>query len=1284
MPARPAAPAAAAAAPGVRASRPARRRAVRRLGWRRRVTVAPSSSRCSWSLRLAYGGPDGRRRAFTAGADPLPAAVGGARGAAGHRRLPGAGRARPPRRRGRLPADPGPDRPCGGAAAPALGAAALVGARRRRSAPLLGGRRDRRAGRRGASSRSRPGLLGYGLFALLHPGPVRPRRRPASPAAGDRRRLGRRRGRRARARRGAAAGPTGCSRSAPANSVGMPCSGGAAGASRARAGRRRRARRAAAGAAGVGAAGGRAAAAAGRAWAAVAGVGTLGAGPQACVAAWSRACWPVSWWRSSSWRVAYAAGPAATSRPAGRGGCGRGGDGAGRVGSIGRRSGRDAPRHGAADWPGRGRAGAGLQHRRRRPARGARSSGGLVAAGCRGDGLRAGRHRGAVRLHRRRAPRSPPVEIPASPQPAATSGAVARAAPGADRPRADVVHAHGLRAGLRRRAGPPAPAPLVVTWHNAVLAGGLRGAAAPAGRAGRRPRRRRHPRRLRRPGRPGRARSAPGTPGSAPVAAPPLPPPRRSRAAVRAELGVAADAPLILVGRPAAPAEAATTCWSTPPPGGATSARPPVVAIAGAGPGYMRRWPRGSPRPAPRSPCSATATTSPTCSPRADLARGHQRLGGAAAVRAGGAARRRAAGRHRASAACPSWSATRARAGPAGRRGRARRGRARAARPTRRCAPSYAARGPRAGRDLARPRPTRSPQRARRLRASWPRDRSGGRRLRRGVTGCAGSLRRPAGAVPSRWPARPPLVARPPAGRRRPPAAAPTRRLRGHRRRRRACAGTTSTRAHARRCGGWPSAARSAALSVRSAQRHHLPRRRLADAGRRQLRGLEHERPVAGGVPAAGRRRSSRPDGIGAVPARPAPRSCAHNQEQLPWGAVPGALAESVRCTVAVGPGAAVAAARPFGRVDRYAADAARRPAPTLLVGVRAQHRRPRHGRRRRRRPRRAAAAARADARPGPGARRPPGALAGAGRRACPTPTDRPRLHVAIADGPGWDGGWLDLGRAPAAPATCSWSTSPRPRWPRWAGPRPSGCSSGGRPRVGRRAGPPTWPRRSAAPADADRRGRRPARVGTGFFGCWRSLQLLLFAAVVPLLLRAPPARRADRARAGAAPAGGAASRCCWSRRRWRSRPRCSPTRCRGGAPGTPGCCSPLVDAGRCWRWPPPRSGCAAVPRARSGRWAWSPPSPRPWSASTCSPARGCSSTAWPATRRCEGGRYAGIGTVGLGVLRRRRAARRRLPGPAGPPAAGGRPSWCVVGGLGVVRRRQPVPGRGRRSARSR
>lgn len=41
--------------------------------------------------------------------------------------------------------------------------------------------------------------------------------------------------------------------------------------------------------------------------------------------------------------------------------------------------------------------------------------------------------------------------------------------------RTDIVHAHGLRAGLVAGWARPARLPLVVTWHNAVLAHGLRG-----------------------------------------------------------------------------------------------------------------------------------------------------------------------------------------------------------------------------------------------------------------------------------------------------------------------------------------------------------------------------------------------------------------------------------------------------------------------------------------------------------------------------------------------------------------------------------------------------------------------------------------------------------------------------------------------------------------------------------------------------------------------------------------------------------------------------------------
>jgi len=149
---------------------------------------------------------------------------------------------------------------------------------------------------------------------------------------------------------------------------------------------------------------------------------------------------------------------------------------------------------------------------------------------------------------------------------------------------ADVVHAHGLRAGFVAALCRPRP-PLVVTWHNAVIATGLRGTASRlAARAV--------------------ARAARVTLGASedlvetatefgardarlsPVAAPVLPPPRRMRAAVRAEFGVTGDRPLVLsVGRlhPQKRYDVlidAAARWRA-------LDRPPVVVIAGTGPAYM-------------------------------------------------------------------------------------------------------------------------------------------------------------------------------------------------------------------------------------------------------------------------------------------------------------------------------------------------------------------------------------------------------------------------------------------------------------------------------------------------------------------------------------------------------------------------------------------------------------------------------------------------------------------------------------------------------------------------
>jgi glycosyltransferase involved in cell wall biosynthesis len=175
-----------------------------------------------------------------------------------------------------------------------------------------------------------------------------------------------------------------------------------------------------------------------------------------------------------------------------------------------------------------------------------------------------------------------PVEIPPAPTPADGRAVLAlrRVLAGP----VELVHAHGLRAGLVAALARPAQ-PLVVTWHNAVLAGGLRGRLS----------------RLVEQIVARRARVILGASADlveraaalgavdarlGPVAAPALPAPRRGRAAVRAEFGVAPNQPLILsVGRlhPQKRHDVlidAAARWRDLDP-------PPVVVIAGSGPSYL-------------------------------------------------------------------------------------------------------------------------------------------------------------------------------------------------------------------------------------------------------------------------------------------------------------------------------------------------------------------------------------------------------------------------------------------------------------------------------------------------------------------------------------------------------------------------------------------------------------------------------------------------------------------------------------------------------------------------
>ena len=147
-----------------------------------------------------------------------------------------------------------------------------------------------------------------------------------------------------------------------------------------------------------------------------------------------------------------------------------------------------------------------------------------------------------------------------------------------------MVHAHGLRAGLVAALARPAQ-PLVVTWHNAVLASGLRGQAS-----------RLVERVVARAARvtlgasqdlvDGPARSAPPTPGS--PRWPRRPPPRPAAPAppCAPSSGIERDRPLILsVGRlhPQKRYDVlvdAAARWRALDPS-------PVVVIAGTGPAYL-------------------------------------------------------------------------------------------------------------------------------------------------------------------------------------------------------------------------------------------------------------------------------------------------------------------------------------------------------------------------------------------------------------------------------------------------------------------------------------------------------------------------------------------------------------------------------------------------------------------------------------------------------------------------------------------------------------------------
>ncbi len=285
-------------------------------------------------------------------------------------------------------------------------------------------------------------------------------------------------------------------------------------------------------------------------------------------------------------------------------------------------------------------------------------------------------------------------------------------------------------------------------------------------------------------------------------------------------------------------------------------------------------------------------------------------------------------------------------------------------------------------------------------------------------------------------------------------------------------------------------------LSVRSAHQPTCPVDGWLTIGAGNFAGWDGNPGTADGCPAR-EVLVEQPDGIGAN--LPDQRSAvSYNREKLPWGAIPGALAESVRCTVAIGPGAAVAAARPFGRVDRYEPDLPAEPADLLAAcvlsivdlgtvagddpatrAVAAQHADTALARVLAARPERSLVL-----------------VAGV------SDTDRSsRLHVAIADGPGWAAGWLTS------------PTTGRDGYVQLVDLAPTALAALGRPMpqrlfIGQPATlvpdrPADLPRAIAQPADADREARAQQRVASWFFGLLAGLQCLLAVAVVPLLRRA-------------------------------------------------------------------------------------------------------------------------------------------------------------------------------------
>nr|WP_229716272.1 hypothetical protein [Mangrovihabitans endophyticus] len=295
----------------------------------------------------------------------------------------------------------------------------------------------------------------------------------------------------------------------------------------------------------------------------------------------------------------------------------------------------------------------------------------------------------------------------------------------------------------------------------------------------------------------------------------------------------------------------------------------------------------------------------------------------------------------------------------------------------------------------------------------------------------------------------------------------------------------------------WAEASRGSVgwLSVRSAKATTCPADGWLTLGAGNYAAFGGGR-VAGACPPAAPA-LTRPDGIGAD-LGDQPHVVRDNADLYPYRTVPGALAESLRCTVAVGTGAAIAAARPFGRVDRYEP---RLPATGVrdllslcvlsivdlgtITGGGASRR---------------AAVARADATLGRlVANRPDRSLIMVAGLADTSPQQR--LHVAIAEGPGWQQGWLTsagtgrdgyLQLVDVAPTVLAVLSRPPPE-----------NLFGGRAAISVPDRPADLRDAVGGDHDADRRALAQRGIAETFFAVLAGAQVILYALAVPLMMRA-------------------------------------------------------------------------------------------------------------------------------------------------------------------------------------